>query len=138
MASYWSNVRTAAAMLALGVGIALAADKPATQPLAAGLETARRVTLKYNDAPAKEIFAALGREAGVVIRTSPKDLWDKHGETRLSVSLNDVTFWTAMRELCEKSGLTVQRVGNEEALRQTVEWYLEDLRQATSRDTSTT
>jgi nucleoside-diphosphate-sugar epimerase len=32
----------------------------------------------------------------------------------------------------------VQRVGNEEALRQTVEWYLEDLRQATSRDTSTT
>jgi hypothetical protein len=70
------------------------------------------VSLKFKDAPAQKVFDELARQAHTEFATMPPEMW-KNNATRLSVDLDRVSFWTAFREVCQKTGIYPQQFGNE-------------------------
>ena len=87
-----------------------AQTRPATR---AALPPGSRVTLKLTDAKPQEAFAALSRQIDYDLAVSPRNLWDSRPWPAISVNLNNATFWQASRELCEKAGVSLQRLGIE-------------------------
>jgi hypothetical protein len=78
------------------------------------------VTLKMKDAKPADVFAALGKQARCEFNVYPKNLWEQGGRRfggggvppTISVDLERVNFWTAFKEVCQKSGVHPQQMGN--------------------------
>jgi hypothetical protein len=67
------------------------------------------VTVQIKDGVAQEVFADLYKQAGLPLEAMPANLWED-GEMQKPVSLNveKVPFWEAMRQASEKTGVCVQ------------------------------
>lgn len=73
-----------------------------------------RVSLHLHDANPKEGFDALAQQSGFIMPVWPPNLWTQNGpapKTTVTVDLNDVTYWTAMRALAAKADVHVQTMG---------------------------
>jgi len=101
---------TMAARAAMPV-VTAPATRPTTREVAADPLEATRFSLHLTDAHPQEVFGELARAAGVTLRTNPHDLWSGHDWPKLSIDLEDATFWTAMRDACGKANVTIQRIG---------------------------
>jgi hypothetical protein len=94
------------------------ATQPSTQPAAAAeavesLGPVTRITLKLDNAKPADAFAELSKQAGFELRPSPKNLWEGREWATVTLDLKDVSFWQAVRELCDKVGVSIQRQGLE-------------------------
>ncbi|HYE19088.1 MAG TPA: hypothetical protein VEA69_11625, partial [Tepidisphaeraceae bacterium] len=72
-----------------------------------------RVTLSLKDAKPQEAFAALGKQARYEFPTMPPTLWQQAANGSITVRHDDVDFWTAFKDLCQKSGVYPQPYGNQ-------------------------
>lgn len=100
------------AMLAQAQGGA--ATRPATQPATQpALPAGSRINLNLDNVKPSEAFAQLSKQIDYDLRPSPRNLWDARPWPDVSVELRDASFWQATRELCEKSGVSLQRLGIE-------------------------
>jgi hypothetical protein len=75
-----------------------------------------RVTLKYKNAPAREVYASLFKQADAKVELWPSHLFDERGGRDIpavTVDLDKVPFWNAMRKLQEQTGLAFQDMGRE-------------------------
>ena len=103
----------AALFCVLGSAFCICAE-PVGEPI--DVKTASRVTLELKNAPPKDAFGQLARQCGMHLRPYPPNLWESREWPAIDVSLKDVTFWVAVRELCDKTGLSLQRIGLERDL----------------------
>lgn len=88
-----------------------------TQPgEAIDVVNASRVTLELKGVAPKAAFAQLAGQSGMLLRPYPPNLWESREWGTVDLSLKDVSFWTAVRELCDKTGLSLQRIGMERDL----------------------
>src|SRR5688572_124248 len=74
------------------------------------------VMLKFTDARPSEIFAELARQSGAELKTYPRNLWESQEWTPLTVNLENVSFWHAIKELSDKTGINLQRMGMDREL----------------------
>lgn len=93
-------------------GLAQVATRPATNPV----DPPTRVSLEFNNAHPRDVLAALAKQAGVAVRTSPKNLWEHQEFPPITISVKDVTYFAALKEVSEKTGLNIQRASAEQAL----------------------
>jgi hypothetical protein len=63
------------------------------------------VTLALKDATPQEVFAELARQGGVPIEAYRSSLWRQKDWPKVTLDLADEPFWSAMRQVCVKSGL---------------------------------
>jgi hypothetical protein len=70
-----------------------------------------RVTLHFDNAPVRQVLASLYVRAGAQFRAFPPDPWESAGDEPVTVHLDDVTFWDAVRKLEELTGLTLIDAG---------------------------
>lgn len=72
-----------------------------------------RVTLKLSNVTPKEAFEQLGKQCKYDFPTFPPTLWEQERNWNpVSVDFDNVPFWTALKELCGKSGVFPQPYGN--------------------------
>ena len=69
---------------------------PMTAAAAEGVPGASVINLDMKQAPAREVFAEVARQAGAQLRTYPKDLWESRGDEKLDVTLKDASLWSAL------------------------------------------
>jgi hypothetical protein len=93
----------AACVAACALPAAAQTTAPATQP--------SRITLHFKNAHPKTVFAELSRQAQAPLRPYPPNLWDSAQWPEIDVDLDAVSYWAALRELCGKTGLSLQRIG---------------------------
>ena len=74
------------------------------------------VTLKFTDASPKDVFAELSRQSGAELRAYPRNLWESQDWPTISINLENVSFWHAIKELSEKTNVTLQRMGMDREL----------------------
>src|SRR5688572_12173175 len=79
---------------------------PATRPVT--LEPGK-VSIHLQNAHPKSIFADLATQVGANFRPSPAGLWEGKEWPAVSIDLEDVTFWKALRDISAKTGLYIQR-----------------------------
>lgn len=89
-----------------------ATSRPTTAPSVDILE-ASYITLHLKDVAPKAAFAELARQAHTQIRTNPRALWETREWPPITIDLDHVSFWSAMKTLCEITRLSPQRVGLE-------------------------
>ena len=75
-----------------------------------------RVTLKFEDAPAREVYQSLFKQIDAPLKTWPADLWDQPGGRKVTIDLQKATFWEAFDALEEQTGLTLRAIGSETVL----------------------
>jgi hypothetical protein len=96
---------------------ATASTRPATRPIAEPVVStfdptaSSRITLDLKQATAKQVYAEIAKQSGIVIRPLPKELFDNAELPRVDVKLDDAGLFAALREASERTGLSVQRVG---------------------------
>jgi hypothetical protein len=105
----WFTMLNLAASCLAGSG---ATSRPTTAPDVEILK-ATLITLHLKDVAPKAAFAELARQAHTQIRTNPRALWDTREWPPITIDLERVSFWTAMKQLCEQTRLSPQRVGME-------------------------
>src|SRR5881398_40054 len=83
---------------------------PATLPTSrpAALE-AGKISIHLSNVHPKAVIAELGNQAGATFRPSPAGLWEGKEWPAISINLQDVSFWQAVREISQKTGLYIQR-----------------------------
>jgi len=69
------------------------------------------ITLRLRGASPREAFAQLSRQAGADLRPNPPDLWDSRQWPAADIEIEHQPFWTALRELCSKFGVSPQNSG---------------------------
>src|ERR1041385_2822660 len=79
---------------------------PTSRP--AALEPAK-ISIHLNNVHPKAIIAELGNQAGSTFRPSPAGLWEGKDWPTVSIDLQNVSFWQAVREISQKTGLYIQR-----------------------------
>jgi hypothetical protein len=107
----WSLPRLMAALAMLAISATAAAAGQAVD-----VENGSRVTLQLKAVPPREAFEQLARQSGMLLRPYPPNLWDSRDWPVVDLSLQDVSFWTAVRELCDRTELSLQRIGLERDL----------------------
>ena len=70
-----------------------------------------RVTLHFDRAPARQVLASLYVRAGAQFRVFPPDPWESAGDAPVTVHLDNVPFWDAVRELEALTATTLSDVG---------------------------
>ena len=113
--------RSRLALLAASIGTTLVASAqtppaPTTAPSSPLIPTApvpdgTRVSMSLKAASPKEVFSELARQSDAQLRTYPKDLWESRTWDDVDVDLKGVTFWSAIKELGDKTSLSLQRPG---------------------------
>jgi hypothetical protein len=86
-------------------------DEIRTRRRIRGLMEPTRVTLHFDRTPARRVLASLYVRAGWESRVFPPDPWDSAGDEPVTVHLDDVPFWDAVRRVEETAGLTVIDAG---------------------------
>jgi hypothetical protein len=102
-------MRSLLILLALSIAapaMAAPTTRPATRPVA--LE-AGKLSIHLKDAHPKAVFAELANLVGANFRPSPAGLWEGKEWPTVSIELQDVSFWKALRAISEKTGLYIQR-----------------------------
>lgn len=103
------------------VGLAAAGrvmGAPSTQPVSGpttrevGLE-AGKISIHLKDVHPKVVIAELANQVGANFRPSPAGLWEGKEWPAVSIELGEVSFWKAVKEISEKTGLYIQRGGVE-------------------------
>ena len=107
-------MRTIALLSLFAVVATVEAEAPTTRE--AAVPPSSVVTLKFTDALPKDIFAELAKQSGAELKTYPRNLWDAHEWRPVSVNLENVSFWHAVKELSDKTGITLQRMGMDREL----------------------
>jgi hypothetical protein len=79
---------------------------PTSRPVA--LE-AGKISIHLNAVHPKAVITELGNQAGATFRPSPAGLWEGKEWPAVSIDLQDVSFWQAVREISQKTGLYIQR-----------------------------
>ncbi|MDB5296137.1 MAG: hypothetical protein JWO31_2120, partial [Phycisphaerales bacterium] len=75
------------------------------------------VTLRVSDAPARQAYEALGRQAFTPLKPYADTLWTEDaGRRKVTVAVDRQPFWVAMRELARQTGLEVRDVNGEPRL----------------------
>src|SRR3954462_7860372 len=100
-------------ILSMLIGLSIAARAlaapttvPATRPVA--LEPGK-ISIHLQNVHPKAVFAELGNQVGATFRPSPAGLWEGKEWPAVSIDLQDVSFWKAVREINTKTGLYIQR-----------------------------
>jgi hypothetical protein len=70
-----------------------------------------RVTLHFDNAPARQVLASLYVRAGAQFRVFPPDPWESAGDEPVTVHLDNVPFWEAVARLEKLTGLTLADAG---------------------------
>jgi len=101
-----------AATLLAAPPVAPAATAAASRPAAAAsLLEPTLVTLHVKDATARAVFAEVARQTGCEFTTANPALWDQQ-RPPVTIALDNVPAWAAVREACERTGLFPQIVGD--------------------------
>jgi len=79
---------------------------PSTRPVA--LEAAK-ISIHLKNVHPRAVMAELANTAGVTFRPSPAGLWEGKEWPAVSIDLQDVSFWKAVKEISQKSGVYIQR-----------------------------
>ncbi|HEV8292484.1 MAG TPA: hypothetical protein VGP94_11195, partial [Tepidisphaeraceae bacterium] len=79
---------------------------PTTRPVAM---EAGKVSIHLNNVHPKAVFSELANQVGANFRPSPAGLWEGKEWPAVSIDLQDVSFWKALRTISEKTGLYIQR-----------------------------
>ncbi|HEV8378645.1 MAG TPA: hypothetical protein VGP99_07325, partial [Tepidisphaeraceae bacterium] len=90
-------MRSLLILLALSIAapaMAAPTTRPATRPVA--LE-AGKLSIHLKDAHPKAVFAELANLVGANFRPSPAGLWEGKEWPTVSIELQDVSFWKALR-----------------------------------------
>src|SRR5436305_3649729 len=86
--------------------LAAPTTSPTSRPVA--LE-AGKISIHLNNVHPKAVIAELGNQAGSTFRPSPAGLWEGKEWPTVSIDLQNVSFWQAVREISQKTGLYIQR-----------------------------
>jgi hypothetical protein len=86
-------------------------DEIRTQRRLRELMEPTRVTLHFDNAPARQVLASLYVRAGAEFRVFPPDPWESAGDEPVTVHLDNVPFWDAVAKLEELTGLTLVDAG---------------------------
>ena len=70
-----------------------------------------RVTMSLKNATPKDAFAELGKLARYEFPTQPPNLWQQAANGTVTAEYDDVDFWTAFKDLCQKAGVYPQPYG---------------------------
>ena len=70
-----------------------------------------RVTLHFENTPARQVLASLYVRAGAQFRVFPPDPWESAGDEPVCVHLDNVPFWDAVAKLEDQTGLTLIDAG---------------------------
>jgi hypothetical protein len=87
---------------------ALAALMVATSGLAQELREPTKVTLKHSNVPPKQVFDELAKQANTEFLTLPAKMFDRNPGQPISVEVENIPFWLAMREACAKSNISLK------------------------------
>jgi hypothetical protein len=72
------------------------------------------LTLKFKDAKPKEVFDEIAKQAHCEFATFPPDLWNQNkNPPAITLDLERVNFWTAFKDVCQKTGIYPQQNGND-------------------------
>lgn len=72
-----------------------------------------RVTLHFKDAHPRDVVAELARQGRTELPVWPEGSWEQRGRKwpKITVDLDRQPFWAALRQVCEKAGLSLQTYG---------------------------
>ena len=79
---------------------------PALAQDAADVTKPTTVTLRLNDVSARQAFEELAKQSGIEI-SAPANFWER-GERSVSIDLADQPFWLAMKDVCDKAGVSLK------------------------------
>jgi hypothetical protein len=83
----------------------------------ADLFEASLVTLKFDGAPAREVYDALAAQAGMTLKTlQGEHFWARQNNKNVKIDLDKVPFWEAVDALEQQTDLTFRDWGNEMVL----------------------
>lgn len=96
---------------------ATATTRPATRPIREPVvstfdpDAATRINVDLKNASPKVIFAEIARQSGVELRTNPRELFEAGRIDPVDLRLDDASLFSALRQACDRTGLSIQRVG---------------------------
>jgi hypothetical protein len=79
---------------------------PATRPVAID---AKKISIQLKDVHPKAVFADLANQVGANFRPYPAGLWEGKEWPAVSIDLQNVSFWQALREISARTGCYIQR-----------------------------
>jgi hypothetical protein len=91
---------------------ALAAEpptQPTTQPTKSAALEPVLITMHLKDVHPKAVFAELGNQVNANFRPSPAGLWEGKQWPTVSIDLDNASFFDALKEISDKTGLYIQR-----------------------------
>src|SRR4051812_33229643 len=97
-------------LMLLAPALAAPVTQPSTRP--AALQPAV-ITMHLKDVHPKVIFSELANQSGANFRPLPAGLWEGKEWAPISIDLENVSFWNALKEISARTGLYFQR-GNVE------------------------
>ena len=75
------------------------------------------MTLKFDNAPAREVYDALAKQAGAPFKTLRGDqFWERQNDKPVKINLDKAPFWKAMDELEQQTDLALKDWGSEMVL----------------------
>ncbi len=104
-------VRALLLCLVAGAMPGLVSAQPASRPamIDDGM-LPKLITLNLHQKTPQEMLERLTEQTGVRIRANPANLWQSRPATKADLSLKDVSFFRALREICGLGGLQVSGV----------------------------
>src|SRR3954469_23732637 len=96
--------------LSMGAGVMGA---PTTAPTTRPVAEVGKISIHLNNVHPKVVMSELANQAGIKFHPSPAGLWEGKEWPAVSIDLQDVSFWKAVREINTKSGLYIQRGAGE-------------------------
>jgi hypothetical protein len=70
------------------------------------------ITIKGDDLLVGDVFKQLSEQCGVPLESYPPDLLDQQRGAKVSLDIDHLPFWDAMRQISEKTGFTLQQWDN--------------------------
>src|SRR5258706_2301071 len=99
-------------LLAILMGLSIGAGvmgAPTTAPTTRPVGEAGKISIHLNNVHPKVVMGELAIQAAVSLRPSPTGLWEGKEWPALAIDLQDVSFWKAVKEISQKTGLYIQR-----------------------------
>ena len=99
-------------LLAILIGLSMGArvmGAPTTEPTTRPVAEAGKISIHLNNVHPKLVMGELANQAGIRFHPSPAGLWEGKEWPPVSIDLQDVSFWKAVKEISQKTGLYIQR-----------------------------
>ena len=99
-------------LLAILIGLSMGAGvmgAPTTAPTTRPVAEAGKISIHLNNVHPKVVMGELANQAGIRFHPSPAGLWEGKEWPAVSIDLQDVSFWKAVKEISQKTGLYIQR-----------------------------